>query len=237
MSRRQRAADRSLLARLVWLTAITAFLGGPAVAAWFNDRPWALPLAAGTLAFGVAGLTLLGLVLGQARQREADRRRLLEQDWGRFSSQEFEHYVAGLFRAQGWQAKVVGGPADGGVDIQLSAEGQKAVVQVKQYLSGRAVSVKEVREFAAVINRAGANEGYFVTAGPFTKPALDWAKIEPMTLVDGDELARWAEETRQNVAGQPGQPGFSLAQWLTLALLAATACGVFSFTGAVLVWG
>jgi len=237
MSRRQRAADRSLLARLVWLTAITAFLGGPAVAAWFNDRPWALPLALGTLAFGVAGLTLLGLVLWQARQREADRRRLLEQDWGRFSPQEFEHYVAGLFRAQGWQAKVVGGTADGGVDIELRRNGQNGLVQVKQYLSGRAVSVKEVREFAAVINRTGVEEGFFVTAGSFTKPALDWAKAEPMTLVNGDELARWAEETRQNSAVQPGRSGFSLAQWLTLALLTATACGVFSFIGAVLVWG
>ncbi|MCG3212447.1 MAG: hypothetical protein FOGNACKC_06117 [Anaerolineae bacterium] len=237
MARRRNRNESEAIGLVARLALLLAFLAGPATATWFNQRPWALPLAAATGTFGLMGLLLFSLALRQIRKQEAEKRRLLEQNWGRLSDKEFEHYVAGLFRARGWQATVVGGTADGGVDIQLRRNGQNGLVQVKQYLSGRAVSVNEVREFAAVINRAGANEGFFVTAGSFTRPALDWAKAEPMTLVNGNDLAQWAEETRQDIAMQPAQSGFSLVQWLVLVLLVATACAVFSFIGAVLAWG
>lgn len=235
--RKQNAGDEAfrLAARLILLIAI---LTGPAVAAWFNDRPWALPLAAATVIFGLAGLILFALALRQMQRQKAQRRRLLEQDWGRFSPQEFEYYVADLFRAQGWQAKVVGGTADGGVDIILKHEvGHKAIAQVKQYLSSRKVNVKEIREFSAVVARSGADEGYFVTAGLFTKPAMDWAGNEPMVLVDGDGLAQWAEEVRQKSATQPAKSGFGLVQWLSLAFLGATAAGIFTFVVGILAWG
>jgi hypothetical protein len=236
MSRRRTRRDKA--AELVVVSIIMAALFvGPTIAAFFRDRPWALPLALCTVVLGLTGLTAFALTLRRMRRAERDRRRLLVKNWARFSDKEFEHYVAGLFRQDGWQAQVVGGTADGGMDIKLRQNGKTGIAQVKQYLSGRPVSVKEVREFSAVINRTGVDQGYFVTAGPFTQPAIDWAKAEPMTLIDGDELARWADDARQAATAEPARSGFSPLQWLTLALLATTACSVFGFAGTLLLWG
>ena len=110
---------------------------------------------------------------------------------------EFEHFIAHLFRAKGNRATVVGGGGDHGVDILLeSASGQRAIVQCKLW-SGKWVDESVVRDlYGAMMHDGPETMGYLVTTSTFSDPARDWAEGKPITLIDGDRLARAIGELR-----------------------------------------
>lgn len=104
------------------------------------------------------------------------------------SWQEFEMLVGQAFRQKGFAVtEVGGGGADGGVDLALEKNGEKFLVQCKQWRAFK-VGVEIVRELYGIMAAKGAAGGYVVTSGRFTKEATDFASGRNISLVDGAAL-------------------------------------------------
>jgi restriction system protein len=222
-SRRQRREDEDMAKGLFALL----FLAWPTLTAYFSPRPWATALAVvAVVLFLIGGIAFLTTV---SRIRREEERRALKtkEDWQRLTPAGFEQHVADLFKARGYQAKVCGGTADGGIDIEVSHNSIRGIVQCKRY--SKHVGVKAIREFSAVASRANAGEAFFVTSSGFTRDALNWAKREPIHLVDGDELIDWTKDLQFGAYAKPmPRPPlfFSATQWLILTMLGIGVIGV-----------
>ena len=108
----------------------------------------------------------------------------------RLTWQEFELLVGESFRRKGYTVKETGGGgADGGIDLEMSLNGQKYLVQCKQWKAFK-VGVKVVREFFGVMVANGAKGGFVVTSGIFTEEAAAFAEDKNITLIDGGKLVR-----------------------------------------------
>lgn len=104
------------------------------------------------------------------------------------SWQEFEMLVGEAFRRKGFAVtETGGGGADGGVDLLLTKDGEKFLVQCKQWRAFK-VGVNVVRELYGVMAAKGAAGGYVVTSGQFTQEAKDFASGRNITLMDGAAL-------------------------------------------------
>lgn len=122
------------------------------------------------------------------------------------SWQQFEHLVGEIFRLQGYRvAETGGGGADGGVDLVLNKDGEKHLVQCKQWRALR-VGVNVVRELYGVMAAKGAAGGFVVTSGRFTEEARQFAEGRNVQLVDGTRLRAWIKQaagTSQHVPVAP----------------------------------
>lgn len=108
----------------------------------------------------------------------------------RLTWQEFEMLVGESFRRKGYTVKETGGGgADGGIDLEMSLNGQKYLVQCKQWKSFK-VGVTVVREFFGVMVANGAKGGFVVTSGVFTDDAVSFAEDKNITLIDGGKLVK-----------------------------------------------
>jgi restriction system protein len=107
----------------------------------------------------------------------------------RLSWQDFEDFIAEIYREEGYLVEKTGGSrADGGYDLVLLREKTSVLVQCKHWLVYQ-VGVPRVRELAGSIHKVGATGGVFVTTGVFTKPAKEFATGMAIELVDGEALA------------------------------------------------
>jgi len=107
---------------------------------------------------------------------------------------EFEQMVGEWFRRQGYTVdEVGGGGADGGIDLVLRKDGEKFLVQCKQWRSTR-VGVSVVRELYGVMAAEGVTGGFVVTSGYFTDDAQKFARGRNVQLLDGKALLRMLEK-------------------------------------------
>lgn len=103
------------------------------------------------------------------------------------SPEDFETFVADTFRRQGFHAWNTQYAADHGVDLQLiTPDGAPAVAQVKRYR--KRVGESTVRDLVGTMLHAGAQHGYLVATGGFSRPARKWAQDKGVTLIDGRQL-------------------------------------------------
>jgi restriction system protein len=104
------------------------------------------------------------------------------------SWREFEMLVGEAFRQKGFAVtETGGGGADGGVDLVLARDGEKFLVQCKQWKAFK-VGVSVVRELYGVMAARCAAGGYVVTSGQFTQEAKDFASGRNIFLMDGPAL-------------------------------------------------
>ena len=105
-------------------------------------------------------------------------------DW-----KDFEYLVSEAYRRQGYSVQEnTSGGADGGIDLVLSKDGNRLLVQCKNWRS-RKVGVTTIRELFGVVTAENATEGIVVCSGHFTNDAIEFAKGKPITLVDGAALS------------------------------------------------
>lgn len=117
--------------------------------------------------------------------------------------QEFEQLVGEAFRLNGFSVQENGGGgADGGVDLVLRKNGEKFLVQCKQWRTLR-VGVTVIRELYGVMAADGADGGYVVTCGRFTEEAKAFAKGRNVTLLDGDALEKIIRQTQRESGASP----------------------------------
>jgi restriction system protein len=100
---------------------------------------------------------------------------------------EFELLVGEYFRRQGYSVEETEGGADGGVDLIITRNGEKHLVQCKQWKAYK-VGVKIVRELLGVMVGSGATGGFVITSGDFTKDAVSFARANNIELLDGKVL-------------------------------------------------
>jgi restriction system protein len=116
------------------------------------------------------------------------------------SWRDFERLVGEIFRRQGFTVTGFGGNGpDGGVDLGLSKNGQRFLVQCKHWRK-RQVGVTMVRELNGVIAAQRAHGGFVVTGGQFTREAREFADSCAIKLIDGPALD-------ELMGGLPARPG------------------------------
>jgi len=122
---------------------------------------------------------------GELLDRQTSVKSIKDLPW-----KDFEYLVSEAYRRQGYsvQENLAGG-SDGGVDLVLSKDGDRTLVQCKNWKS-RKVGVKTVRELFGVMTSEGAAGGIVVCSGEYTKEAREFANGKPITLVDGPALSR-----------------------------------------------
>jgi restriction system protein len=102
----------------------------------------------------------------------------------------FEAVCETLFAQAGFTTRAQSHGADGGVDIWLhsaNAQGPVAVVQCKHW-QGKAVGVKELREFFGVMASNRLKRGTYATTSTFTPAAQVFAKDNGINAMDGTAL-------------------------------------------------
>jgi hypothetical protein len=106
---------------------------------------------------------------------------------------DFEHFVADLWKRQGWDTEVARGPGDRGVDVEARrSDGlteTKAVIQAKRYSEGNKVGRPKIQQYHSLKTQdPDADQAIVVTTSSFTQTAQRWADEHNMTLVDGADL-------------------------------------------------
>ena len=125
---------------------------------------------------------------------------------------EFEMLVGEAFRRRGYAAaEMGGGGADGGVDLVLRKDGEKFLVQCKQWKAYK-VSVTTIRELYGVMAAGGAAGGFVVTSGVFTQEAKSFAEGRNIGLIDGSELTAMIKSTQQQRQAAAARPVLQSAQ-------------------------
>jgi restriction system protein len=125
------------------------------------------------------------------------------------SWQEFELLVGEAFRRGGFAVvETGGGGADGGVDLVLRKDGEKYLVQCKQWRAYK-VSVPIIRELYGAMAASGVAGGFVVTSGVFTQDAKDFAAGRNIELVDGTELNEIIQRVRPQAVTAQATPHFT----------------------------
>lgn len=189
----------------VFAVAFALYAGGgllAPLAAWF-----ALPAPGSVLVMAIFNFTaalyagVLLLVWLSLQLRARDRRLLLEwtTNLRLLSAQEFEWYVGELFRREGWLVRETGNQnrADGNIDLELTRNGQKVLVQCKRWTSWQ-VGVDEVRKLGGTLLRENlpGSAGVLVTLSDFTDQARAEAGRIGIALVGRTDLHLRAEKVR-----------------------------------------
>jgi len=122
---------------------------------------------------------------------------------GTMSWREFEMLIGEAFRRRGFRVLELGGQgADGGVDLVLSKQGERHVVQCKHWRAMK-VPVAVVRELYGVMAAQGAAGGLVVTVGEFTSEARDFASGRGIELINGKTLATMLREVTAPIRSTP----------------------------------
>ncbi len=171
---------------------------------------------AGTVGMFMQALAPAALLLAALTSWIATRKRasLLEQTKRRNESEpllslhwkQFESLVAAHFEQQGYHVALTKAGADGGVDAIAKKGGETFLIQCKQWRATQ-VGVGVVRELFGVMSAQGATGAYVVSAGPFTRPAVEFAEGRNIELIDANRIVRSAKPTTdQSASAQPNCP-------------------------------
>ena len=139
-----------------------------------------------------AGL-LLGTTVGYFKQRQSGalfaiarvnpKPAITSMSW-----RDFERLVGEVFRRQGFVVSGFGGQGpDGGVDLGLTKNGQRYLLQCKHWRK-RQVGVTVVQELNGVVSAQGAQGGFVVTGGEFSREAREFAESCGIKLIEGRGL-------------------------------------------------
>jgi restriction system protein len=110
------------------------------------------------------------------------------KDVGQFSWSEFEELLAALFQRAGFGVERTGrNTADGGVDLVLTKDAERAIVQCKHWQVLK-VPVSVIREQLGLKQSRRAHYCIVVTSGYFTQDAITFACENGIILLDGTAL-------------------------------------------------
>ena len=164
---------------------------------------WPVPYLISANVIGTLLAATVTLAWFAVRVQAHDRRNLVQwtTDLRLLDAAEFEWLVGELLRREGWKVEETGrhGAPDGNVDLRVTKEGQRRVVQCKRWTSWL-VGVDDVRAFAGTLLREGlaGSDGIFVTLSDFTEQARDEAKRTGLTLIDNRDLYARVERARRS---------------------------------------
>jgi hypothetical protein len=111
--------------------------------------------------------------------------------WEFLDGYAFERATAEVLNRHQFNASVTPGSADGGVDIEVTRNGLKGVVQCKAHVA--CVGPHVVRDLYGVIHHCGADFGIIVSRGGFTRGAIDFARDKPILFLSITDLIAMQE--------------------------------------------
>jgi restriction system protein len=136
--------------------------------------------------FGVVSLVVWKKLVGErTKARKAateELAKMLRNRLNSMSGQEFEWYMAEVFRKMGHKVDIVGGPGDQGVDLLLKVGRKRVAVQCK--LHSKPVGRAAVSEVYAGARYHGAKHAWLVAPGGFTPAAKELAEGTNVQLLD-----------------------------------------------------
>jgi restriction system protein len=131
---------------------------------------------------------------------------LLKQlEWRRF-----EELCAAYFEALGFKTQITGTGTRAGVDIVMrekGADGKPSIARCKAWDAYR-VGAGAVRELRRAMGAAKIDDGVLLTAGRFTREAVNLAAQESIRLVDGPALL-------EKIAALPPEKALELLKFAT----------------------
>jgi len=107
-------------------------------------------------------------------------------DLDQLTGVEFEYFLAGLYRAQGFKAEVTPASGDYGADLILSKDGQRIAVQAKRYIGS--VGVSAVQEALSGQAYYQCHASWVITTGTFTANAMELAKKSGVRMIGRSEI-------------------------------------------------
>lgn len=107
------------------------------------------------------------------------------------SCRDFERMIAETFRLRGFHVAGFGTRAvSGAADLALLKSGKRFLVHC-QHWRKREIGVLAVRELSTAMQAVGAQGGYVLTAGAFTREACEFAHSTSIELIGGKKLIAW----------------------------------------------
>jgi restriction system protein len=148
------------------------------------------------------------LAFAKTQHRELAHQRQEKAEWQRrfgvakareldhLTGEEFEDYLAGLFREQGYETELTSATGDYGADLILSKDGQRIAVQAKRYRGS--VGVQAVQEALSGQSYYRCDAAWVITTGAFTPNALQLAAMSGVKMIDRSELGNlMAQQARK----------------------------------------
>ena len=119
----------------------------------------------------------------------------IANNFARFNPFDFEHVIADLFRARGYEIEgEVGVGTDRGVDVLAVSGGKRTVIQVKKYQGN--VGGPDINKTLGAMAAAEADNCLVISTGSFTEQALSIASRAPgIELWDGERTRKEFELT------------------------------------------
>jgi len=118
----------------------------------------------------------------------------------RLSGEEFEEFLAGLFRAQGYAVELTAITGDYGADLILSKGGQRICVQAKRYAGS--VGVAAVQEALSGKAYYQCDAAWVITTGIFTINAHELAAKSDVKMIGrsaiGNLMAKHTTKTNNS---------------------------------------
>lgn len=102
------------------------------------------------------------------------------------SGVEFEEFLAGLFRAQGYAAELTPTSGDYGADLILCKDGRRIAVQAKRYIGS--VGVAAVQEALSGMAYYKCHTAWVIATGAFTPNALELAQKSGVKMIGRSEI-------------------------------------------------
>ncbi len=107
---------------------------------------------------------------------------------------EFEYFLEGLFRSQGYTVELTPSTGDYGADLILSKDGQRIAVQAKRYRGS--VGVAAVQEALSGLAYYQCHTAWVVTTGTFTQNALELAQKSGVKMIARSDLGNLMSQVR-----------------------------------------
>jgi len=201
-----------LVIYIIGFAIIAVFNSIPGGWTWDNPRAYALFF----MGMVFPGAFLLGIVCGvdhdiregHARRNPSDsllafRRALSEYKltlvavrrkrayWEALGGHQFEIETAKVLGLHRFNPTLTGGPADGGIDIEVYRDGVRGVVQCKAHAAP--IGPQAIRDLFGVIHHSKAGFGIVASRAGFTAGAVEFAKGKPIFLIDVLDLVAMAD--------------------------------------------
>ena len=177
------------------------------------------PFVAALIAAPVLVAAAAWLIVRIEASRRTDRQRIaFARDVGALLSvtpQEFEHTVAAVLRASGYDHVAVrGGSDDLAADITcIDRSGAPVVVQCKQFGLSRKVGTPEVQTFIGMaFTHPRETSALYVTTADYTKGARELAAEHGIALLNGADFLDLARCAGASSRGFPPRHGHALWQ-------------------------
>jgi restriction system protein len=114
------------------------------------------------------------------------------------SWKQFEELVGEAYRRQRYTvSENEGAGPDGGVDLWLKKDGNRYLVQCKQWKVQK-IGVNVIREMYGLVTAHHAAGAIIITSGMFTQEAKSFANGKPLDLVEGQQLVEMIDTVRKN---------------------------------------